>query len=256
MAAFITADAMIDRVLGKSEAIRIPNRALLILTGNNLTLAGDLPRRVIICRIDTETDQPFAREFDLDPLAWVLEHRLEILTAACILIRAQITHADKRAAGRLASFEAWDELVRKTVVWADAALCPGKFGDPMDLVREAQAADPESGVLFALLDALRDQFGDKEFSAKDVQTQAKAPASQTQLEHALLDLAGDRCLHSVRSLGRVLKYREGRIVHGLRLMGRQDKNRGARLYRVKSDEYGYNGYNGLVSSHMEKPQIL
>jgi len=36
MAAFITADAMVDRILGKSEAIRIPNRALLILTGRVL----------------------------------------------------------------------------------------------------------------------------------------------------------------------------------------------------------------------------
>lgn len=252
MAAFITADAMIDRVLGKSEAIRIPNRALLILTGNNLSLAGDLPRRVIICRIDPETDQPFARQFDLDPLAWVLEHRLEMLTAACILIRAQITHADSRAAGRLASFELWDDLVRQTVVWADTALRPGQLGDPMDLVREAQAADPESDALFALLDALRDQFGDKEFSAKDVQVQAKASIVQTPLELAVMDLAGDRSLQSVRSLGRVLKYREGRIVHGLRLIGRQDKNTGARQYRVKSEEYGFNGYNGLVSSHTEK----
>lgn len=234
MAAFITAEAMIDRILGKSESIRIPNRALLILTGNNLSLAGDLPRRVVICRIDPETDQPFARQFDVDPLQWVLENRTAMLAAACTLIRARFTHMTKPAAGQLASFKTWDDLVRQTVVWTDMALHPDEFGDPMDLVREAQAADPESDALFTLLDALHDQFAAREFTAKDMQTEAKANMMQSPLTSALLDLAGDRALNSVRSLGRVLKFREGRIVHGLRLTGREDKNRGARMYRVKN----------------------
>ena len=232
MAAFITGDAMVDRILGKSEAVRIPNRALLILTGNNLSLAGDLPRRVIICRIDPETDQPFARQFALDPLQHVLDHRLQILAAACTLIRARFTHMQKPAPGRLASFEAWDDLVRQTVIWADMALRPSEFGDPMDLVREAQAADPEADALFSLLDALRDQFGEREFTAKEVQTAAKTMSFDGPLKMALLDLAGDRALASVKSLGRVLKFREGRIVHGLRLTGRQDLQSKVRVYRV------------------------
>ena len=255
MAAFITAPTWIDRILGKSEAPSIPNRALLILTGNNMSLAGDLPRRVIICRIDPETNQPFARQFDLHPLQWVLEHRAAMLAAACILIRARFTHMADAAPGRLASFEAWDDLVRQTVCWADMALRPGAFGDPMDLVREAQAADPESDALFSLLDALRDQFGGAEFTAKEVQVQAKASMIQSPLELALLDLAGDRALVSVKTLGRVLKFREGRIVHGLRLTGRQDTKTGARSYRVQKvapENSGFNGYNGFLTSHTEK----
>ncbi len=255
MAAFITADAMIDRVLGKSESIRVPNRALLILTGNNLSLAGDLPRRVIICRIDPETDAPFARQFNLDPLAHVLEHRTDMLTAACILIRARFTHMEAQAPGRLASFEPWDNLVRQTVCWANVALRPGAFGDPMDLVRKAQAADPDSDALFSVLDALHDQFEGKEFTAKEVQVQAKASFQQSPLELALLDLAGDRALASVKTLGRVLKFREGRIVHGLRLAGRLDTKTGARSYRVQTvtpETSGFNGYNGFLTSHTEK----
>lgn len=255
MAAFITADAMVDRVLGKSEAIRIPNRALLILTGNNLSLAGDLPRRVIICRIDPETDQPFARQFDLDPLQWVLDHRMEMLTAACTLIRARFTYMQRPAPGELASFEEWDSLVRQTVVWADTALRPHEFGDPMDLVREAQAADPEADALFALLDALRDQFGTAEFSAKEVMAAMAGYTLPNAIQVAICDIAGDKAARSVRSLGRVLKHREGRIVHGLRLTGRADSASGSRYYKVQTvdcEKNGFNGYNGLVSSHTEK----
>lgn len=252
MAAFITADAMVDRVLGKSESIRIPNRAMLILTGNNMSLAGDLPRRVIVCRIDPETDQPFARQFDRDPMEHVLDNRMAMMAAACTLIRARFTHVKEPAPGRLASFEAWDDLVRQTVVWADTMLQSKAFGDPMDLVREAQAADPEADALFALLDALHDKFGAREFTAKDVQTECNVMGVDTPLGTAVRDIGGDRAVSSARSLGKVLKFREGRIVHGLRLAGRQDLATKVRVYRVNADITGFTGFNGFFSSHTDK----
>jgi hypothetical protein len=235
MAAFITSDAMADRVLGKSESIRIPNKAMLILTGNNISLAGDLPRRVIISRIDPETDQPFAREFARDPLEHVLQNREKMLAAGCTLIRARYTHAKERALGRLASFEGWDDLVRQTVVWVDTTLQPMAFGDPMDLIRAAQAEDPAADALFALLDALRAQYGRNEFNAKDVQAASDLLGYQTEIASALRDIGGDRAVTSVKSIGKILKYREGRIIHGLRLTGRQDSRTNTRVYRVNSD---------------------
>lgn len=256
MAAFITAPAMVDRVLGKSEAIAIPNRAMLILTGNNMSLAGDMPRRILICRIDPQTSEPFARQFDLDPLAHCLDRRDEMIAAACTLIRARFTHPMTPAPGRLASFEAWDDLVRQTVVWCDLALDPFGFGDPMDLIREAQAADPEADALFALLDALRDRFGRAEFAAKEVQAAMTAHGlvdpRADDLRTALVDLAGDKAAATTRGIGRVLKFREGRIVHGLRLIGRADSNRGVRMFKVETVENGFNGSNGFGSTLREK----
>ena len=244
MAAFITAPAMVDRVLGKSEAIRVPNRALLILTGNNMSLAGDMPRRVLICRIDPQTAEPFARQFDLDPLAHVLDRREEMVAAACTLIRARFTHQMTPAPGRLASFEAWDDLVRQTVVWSDVALDPFGFGDPMDLIREAQGADPEGGALFALLDALRERFGRHEFSSKDVLAAMQGTTERFPIESALMDLAGEKAIRTAVGLGRVLKFREGRIVHGLRLVGRADSGRGVRMFKIDAVKYGDNGDAG------------
>src|SRR5210317_625949 len=99
--------------------------------------------------------------------------------------------------------------------------------------REAQAADPEADALFALLDALQGQFEDSEFSAKEV-IAAMSGIVPGALETAIIDLAGDNPARNARSLGRVLKFREGRIVHGLRLTGRQDASSGARMYRVRT----------------------
>ncbi|WP_439620093.1 hypothetical protein [Hyphomonas sp.] len=233
MAMLITGVQIEDRILGKSESIRIPSKVLLILTGNNLTLGDDLPRRVLICRIDPKTDQPFSRQFQFDPLNWTLENRMSILAAACTLIRGRMTHAVQPGPGKLASFEIWDDLVRQTVVWADKELHPGEFGDPMDLVREAQVADPEVEVLFALLTQLRDQFGGGEFGAKNVLERATGEATPNPLRSALLDFGGERALTSAKSLGRTLKAREGRIVNGLYLDGRPDKASGSRIYRIR-----------------------
>jgi hypothetical protein len=128
----------------------------------------------------------------------------------------------------------------------------------MDLVREAQAADPEADALFALLEALRDVFGGLSFTAKEVQVSAQTGFMQNNLDVALRDLAGDRALSSAKALGRVLKFREDRIVHGLRLKGRQNKSSGAREYRCETVEAAnpektdFDGFNGFVSSHTEK----
>ena len=148
MAAAITAPVVRDRVLGKSESFGIPNRALLLLTGNNLCPAGDLPRRIITIRIDPGTDAPFARQFDLDPLDYILDHRIDLACSALVLIRGWLTSGAARAEGRMASFEAWDDLVRQTVCWIGTEIAPGEYGDPLDLVRRAQRQRPRAGEPF------------------------------------------------------------------------------------------------------------
>jgi hypothetical protein len=237
LAGFITAPVYTDRVLGKSETQRLPNRTLLLLTGNNLVLSGDLPRRVVVCRIDPGIEAPTTREFELKPMQHVLLNRSAMLGAACVLIRYQLTTGKKWGLGSTASFEAWDALVRQTVCMVDAKFAPGEFGDPAELLREAQVADPECETLHQLLDALRLKYGTSWFTAKDVcgafdysvslMTDAKA------IREALADLVGDKTSISTKSMGRLLKFREGRIVFGLRLVGRHDGSRNGRMYRVE-----------------------
>ncbi len=260
LAAAITAPVLRDRVLGRSESLSIPNRALLLLTGNNLCPAGDLSRRIITIRIDPGTDAPFARQFDLDPLDYVLHHRIDLACSALVLIRGWLTSGAARAEGRMASFEVWDDLVRQTVCWIGTEIAPGAFDDPLDLVRRAQGADPEQESLFALLQALDTIFASSSFTARDVcqrSSQARADPNATSDEKALAetlaDLGGDRSLASTKSVGRVLKFREGRIVSGLRLLSRP--GRSGREYRIEatggSDRCGFGGFGGFNSSHFE-----
>jgi hypothetical protein len=193
----------------------VPNKALLILTGNNISFAGDMPRRVLVCRIDPETDRPFSREFELKPLEHVLSNRLEMAAAACTLVRAALI-SDVRGAGRLASFENWDTLVRQTVIFADQVLRPGKFGDPMSLVEAAQNNDIQKELLFALLSALHASYPDQWFTARSIADDNSIVP--TPVGRALMDLGGEDALKSPIGIGRLLKYRNGQIVHQLRLI--------------------------------------
>lgn len=230
MAALLTGSGMTDRVLGQSETRRVPNRMLVTLTGNNLAFAGDLVRRVIVCRIDPKIKEPYTRTFGLDPLEHCLRHRTKMIGAACTLIRAKTVHRPRPVApGRLASFENWDDLVRQTVMWASHEVEPGAYGDPIELIRQAQLHDPDAEALEVLLHQLQQAFGDGEFSAREILTGGLAG----DLAAAIKDLGGDNALSSPRSLGHLLKKHKDQHAGDLRLSARTGPAN-ALVYRIRA----------------------
>src|SRR5512145_2106214 len=90
LAAAITTPAWADRILGKTESATLPNRTMILLSGNNLCLSVDMPRRVLVCRIDPQTDRPYAREFALNPKRFCLANRQALVAAALTLIRSYL----------------------------------------------------------------------------------------------------------------------------------------------------------------------
>lgn len=237
LAGAITAPMFKDRVLGKSESPSVPNRAIIVLTGNNLALAGDMPRRVLMCRVDPQTDRPFAREFDLDPMAYCMARRQEMVSAALTILRGYMASGAGRAPGRMASFEAWDDRVRQTVAWIGRDVAPGAFGDPMDSVIAAQESDPDQDNLRALLTALGNRYPKMWVTARDLAELVAKKANDSGLsavERELVDVLTDMLPRtaSSRSIGRVLHFRKGRIVAGMRLVEKHE--RGGNVYRVDS----------------------
>ena len=240
MAAALTAPMITDRILGKSESVSIPNKAITIFTGNNLTLTGDLTRRVLLCRIDPKSDRPFARRFDLDPLAYVEEHRQEMVRAALTIIRGYLSSGKEPVEGRMASFELWDDYVRQTVAWVDKEIRPGFFTDPMEAVMGAQTADPEQEALSLLLSAWQVVLGSGSFTAGDALTAITLTTDQSKLSAkaqvlgSLTELNHERPISSARALGRVLGYRKDRIVGGRCLEAKLDPLTNQKLWSVKN----------------------
>jgi hypothetical protein len=69
LAGALTAPTWADRLLGKSETVRLPVRTVWMMTGNNLLLDTDMVRRSVWIRLDARTDRPGERcDFHHDPV--------------------------------------------------------------------------------------------------------------------------------------------------------------------------------------------
>lgn len=108
------------RMIGDTRQIRAPQRAVWVATGNNVQLAGDMPRRCYWIRMDSKLAHPEYRGADcfrkagshypLQP--WVTRMRGELIAALLTLARAWF------AAGKptgdvpiMGSFEAWTQTI-------------------------------------------------------------------------------------------------------------------------------------------------
>ncbi|MCE9665957.1 hypothetical protein LY622_21230 [Halomonas sp. M5N1S17] len=233
LAGCLTSSHYSDRILGRTGAANVPSKAMWLLTGNNLTLAGDLPRRVLKCRIDPEMDRPFARQFDLDPEAYCKRHRQQMIADALTIIRAWLLSGAAPAPGSMASFEGWDSMVRQPVAWISREF--DEYADPMEAVDAAQAADPEQEQLDALLSSLADVFGSEPFASKDVRrvldrcADASRPGieplpgdEQQALADTMEEFRAGRLL-TARSIAKVLQFRADRVCNGRRLRKRQGR---------------------------------
>jgi uncharacterized C2H2 Zn-finger protein len=117
LGALLTCTYWQDRILGKSELVSIPHRIVWMVTGNNIRLAGDLPRRCYIIRLDAKQARPWLRDPEdfLHPnlIEWVQENRGQLLGAIFTIARSWIT------AGKpipddlplLGSFEDWTRTI-------------------------------------------------------------------------------------------------------------------------------------------------
>ena len=252
LASLITSPTIEGRVLGESTVESPPNRLTLALTGNNIQLRGDLNRRILTVTLDAGVERPWEREFEFDPVRYVLAHWLPLRIAALELIQAWHAAGSPLVAG-VTGFPEWDGCVRSVVAWISDSLDIGvDFADPAAAFKAAYEEDPESDTLGELLTAWFAIFGEKSVQMKDVDAVlVRVRASDVK---ALID-GGTGCedgdidstfadahravLEPTRygtsesaAFGQYLARHAGRVVRGLRL-AKQGKSGGSRRWRVE-----------------------
>lgn len=135
------------RILGRSENAKIPSTALMCCTGNNLTIVGDLNRRVVRIRLDAACERPEERAFSFDAIDYALRHRAELVVAALTVVRAYILAGFPSRAPAFGSFADWSDTVRSALMWCGKA-------DPRGNLEEQRGEDPEKIELAEVMDAL------------------------------------------------------------------------------------------------------
>lgn len=93
LARFLTSHYISVRPLGRSADLRLQNNLNYIITGNNVQLGGDLPRRCFWIRLDAQIARPWLRGDFRHPrlLQFVSDNRGSILGSLLTLARGWIT---------------------------------------------------------------------------------------------------------------------------------------------------------------------
>lgn len=215
LAAVMTAEELTDRILGTMTSATVANRALWLLSGNNLRLVGDLNRRFMIARIDPamEASEVYQRTFDLDPADYCRRHRIEMIAAALTIFRGYIAAGRPNVVkGSFASFDDWSATVRQTVAWiGQIGLAP--VTDPLEILKLQCDQDPEQNKLESLLAEWETAFGNAPVTASTAMSEADS-GNRNELKHVIAEISGgigDKC---VRLFSRWIEKHSGKIVGG------------------------------------------
>jgi len=146
LCSMLTNETVQARILGQSERVRLSTRVLMLATGNNIQLRGDMARRAVVCRLDAKMMNPDERAFDFDAVEDVRGARPQLVADALTVVRAYIAAGRPVQVPPFGSFEDWD-LVRGALVWLGHA-------DPAETrlaVKDHNPLVEEKAELFRLL---------------------------------------------------------------------------------------------------------
>lgn len=200
------------RPLGGSGMLNVPTHSIMIATGNNLSIVGDLKRRVVLVRLDARVERPEHRTFDRDHLSTVLERRGEIITDAMTIIAAYLAAGSPAIPGlhSFGGFEKWDAMVRRPLAWLGLA-------DPLLSSDELRAADPDVECMRLLFAAWRDEFGTRPVTAAEVVSSSTSvgQSANDDLRDALQQACAEK--PNTRRLGSWLRRHRDKILDGFQL---------------------------------------
>jgi hypothetical protein len=234
LAAILTSPSAKDRLLNTQTSIEVPNRVLLLLTGNNFTPAGDMARRVFICRIDPKTEMPCARRFSDNPLEICKYNRQEMIGAALTLIRYYLSSGASRD-GDTGSFSEWDLFVRQTIIYLGKTIARERCVDIMKSIEQNSQQDPEAELLSALYQSWLEIFGHEWKTAKEVANPSvdwdwQTDGPRNAFRESLVDLVKGPI--SIPTVSRALRYRKGRVVDDLVLEEGKNLKQNVKTWRI------------------------
>lgn len=163
LCSMLTSPQMEGRPLGKSEIVTLNTNALVMATGNNMVIRGDMVRRTVTCRLDAKCEAPDKRAFDFDPIADVTRARAQMVMDAITVIRAYRVAGQPDKPGHLGNFTAWTQI-RGALMWLGE-------DDPVVTQNENRDSDPDAEARAEILGAIWDwmEGGTSTFTIGDLE---------------------------------------------------------------------------------------
>ncbi len=214
-----TAESWEDRILGTNISFRGPIYTVFYLSGNNLTIGGDLSRRIVHVRLEPQIERPeLVTDWKIPSiLSYVKEHRSEILSSIFTALRAyhEAGRPDMGLSG-WGSFDAWSALPRSATVYAGLA----DPGDSREGLAEMADTTRQAGASF-----VRELYVVMEGRAMTSKEILDACGHTWGAKRATLKSALEECCNAregqpltPKLVGNALKRLRGRIFGGLVLV--------------------------------------
>jgi hypothetical protein len=200
------------RVLGLSKMVETPVNAAIFATGNNLTIAGDLTRRALICSLDAHCERPELRRFDSNIIDTARLGRARFVTAALTVLRAWHISGERVDVAPFGSFDDWSYRVREPLVWLGRA-------DPCGTTARAREDDPKQAALLAIVLQWYEALGT--VSSYTMREVINAAFNRPDFYNALLAVAAAGRASNLLSnerLGRWFKSNENKIASGFSIV--------------------------------------
>jgi len=218
LAAVLTAEHHRDRVLGVTALSPVlPNRALWVFTGNNITTSNEIARRFVWIRLLPNVENPHLRsasEFKHHPLEpWVRLNRGELLWALLTLGQAWVAKGRTPYSGTRVkgTYEEWTKVVGGVL---DAAGLGGEFlGNDEAMFGEL---DTEMAPWRDFVTMWAIEFGSRAITTRELLLFVRRHGLLT--EELPDDNKGDRS-HETK-LGALLRKYKDRVIAGWRLRSR------------------------------------
>lgn len=212
------------RILGKTERVDVPVAASFFATGNNLSVVGDLTRRVLVGIISVDDERPELRSFPFNPINMVEDQRPSYVAAALTIMRAYIMSEDTVDVVPLGSFEEWSKMVREPLIWLGEA-------DPVSVLDDVRKSDPRLQRLKAVMDAWSKTFGPGPQRVRDVVSAAleneyehgTGPRNPDLREAVAAVSGGEGKFINAEKLSWWLRKNVGRVVGNMRFIRNEDQ---------------------------------
>lgn len=205
------------RILGRTQQAELPWTAIMMVTGNNIQIAKDTTRRVLICRLEPSTETPQHRTGFEHPqlLEYIGQHRKELVTDALTVLRGWVAAGGLKGAPApsIGTFERWSRLVAGAISWASGT-------NILKFFAETTNEDPERAAMLSVVRLMPEVWPEGAMARQVAELWDMSSTTKNQeLREAFETLAGAPSPSPIK-LGFVLRRVKGRIIAGRKLMAK------------------------------------
>lgn len=225
LCSILTEPTFEDRVLGETRTVKVPTAITVTVTGNNVSVTGDLTRRVLACTIDPKLEHPENRSFDFEPVDLALRNRPALVAACLTILRGYIAAGmpspDSGPLHPFGSFEQWSEIVRGAVCWLGEP-------DPIEGRSGVAEADEAQELVSVFLESWHRLHAERPI------TVARALEEQElrDIAEELTEESGDDRKRLARAVGMVLRREKQRVFAG-RCFVEEGSRQGIKLWSAR-----------------------